>query len=263
MSGILSFQGAQTGSGETDSLDPRTKWFVTFAFVLSVTSFGRYEISRLMPFFLYPVALTAACRVPVRALLRKVLVAFPFVLLVGLFNPLFDRQVLIRTEWFSLSGGWVSFFSITLRSFLAVTAAILLAMTTSFEKLCLGLEKMGVPKVLVTQLQFLFRYLNLLREEALRMVRAHDLRSRGNRPKIRISSAASMIGFLLLRSLDRATRIYRAMLLRGFDGEVRLLQPLHFNWSRDGLYASFWTLYFLAARFVDVPDRLFGWVTGR
>jgi cobalt/nickel transport system permease protein len=250
------------GSGRPDRLDPRAKWLVTFAFVLSVTSFGRYEISRLMPFFLYPIAIAAFYFVPLRSLLGKTLLALPFVLLVGLFNPLFDREVLIRTEWFSLSGGWLSFLSIILRSLLAVTAAILLVMTTPFDRLCLGLERLCVPKVLVTQLQFLHRYMFLLRGEAARMVRAHDLRSRGNRPRIALSSAASMLGLLLLRTLDRATRIHRAMLVRGFDGEVRLLRPLGFSWSRDGVYMLSWFFYFLMARFVNVPGWLFGRVVG-
>lgn len=251
------------GSCSLGGVDPRAKWFVTFAFILVVTSFGKYEISRLTPLVLYPVSVTAVSCVPVGKLLRRVLVALPFVLFVGLFNPLFDRQILFQAGGVSISGGWISFVSITFRSLLAVAAAVVMAMTTPFDRLCLGLEKMGVPRVLVTQLQFLYRYLSLLQEEAVRMVRAHDLRARGNRPKIRLSSAASMIGFLLLRSLDRATRIYRAMLVRGFDGEVRLMRPLRFAWSRDGMFASCWTLYFLAVRFVDVPGRLFGWVFGR
>jgi cobalt/nickel transport system permease protein len=246
-----------------DGVDPRAKWFVTFAFLLVLTSFGRYEISRLTPLALYPICIAAVCCVPLGKLFRKIALALPFVLFVGLFNPLFDREIAYRTSLFAISGGWISFFSITLRALLAVSAAVLLAMTTPFERLCLGLEKMGFPRALVTQLQFLYRYLSLLQEEAVRMIRAHDLRSRGNRPKIRISSAASMIGFLLLRSLDRGTRIYRAMLVRGYDGEVRLMKPLDFAWKRDGMFALFWTMYFLTVRFINVPDRLFGWVFGR
>ena len=144
-----------------------------------------------------------------------------------------------------------------------MTSAVLLVMTTPFERLCHGLEKMWVPRVLVTQLQFLYRYMFLLRGEAGRMVRAHDLRSRGNRPKIALSSASSMIGLLLLRTMDRATRIHRAMLVRGFDGEVRLLSPLRFSWSRDGIFTLSWTLFFLLVRFVNVPEWLFGWVVGQ
>ncbi len=263
MSRDYPFPDSTSGSSRLDRLDPRAKWVVTFAFVLTVTSFGKYEISRLTPLVLYPVVIGAVYGVSLKALFRKTLFALPFVLLVGLFNPLFDRQILVQTEWFSLSGGWISFFSITLRSLLAVTSAVLLVMTSPFEKLCLGLEKMKVPRVLVTQLLFLHRYLFLLKSEAGRMVRAHQLRSRGNRPKIALSSAVSMIGLLLLRTLDRATRIHRAMLVRGFDGEVRLLSSLRFSWLKDGLFTLSWISYFLLVRFQNLPDRLFGWMVGQ
>ncbi len=251
------------GIDQANRPDRRAFWVVTFAFVLTVTSFGKYEISRLTPLFFYPVTIGTLYGVSARALLRKAFFALPFVLLVGLFNPLLDRQVLLEIGGYSLSGGWVSFFSITMRSMLAVTSAILLAMTTPFDRLCLGLEKMRVPRVLVTQLQFLHRYMFLLRGEALRMVRAHDLRAQGNKPRIALSTAGSMIGLLLLRALDRATRVHRAMLVRGFDGEVRVLHPLRFSWSRDGGFALGWILYFVLVRLVNLPEWLFGWVVGR
>jgi cobalt/nickel transport system permease protein len=251
------------GSGRSNRPDPRAFWIVTFAFVLTVTSFGKYEISRLTPLFFYPVAITTLYGVSARSLFRKALFVLPFALLVGLFNPLFDRQALLVVGGYALSGGWVSFFSITMRSLLAVTSAILLVMTTPFDRLCLGLEKMRVPRVLVTQLQFLHRYMFLLRGEALRMVRAHDLRAQGNKPKIALSTAGSMIGLLLLRALDRATRVHRAMLVRGFDGEVRVLQPLRFSWPRDGGFTLAWILFFALVRFVNLPEWLFGWVVGK
>lgn len=258
-----SFSGVTPGSSRVDRLDPRAKWVVTFAFVLTVASFGKYEVSRITPLFLFPVAIMAVSNVPVRSLLGKTLLALPFVLFVGLFNPFFDREVLLNLWGVPITGGWVSFLSITLRSLLAVSSAILLVMTTPFDHLCLGLEKLRVPRILVTQLNFLHRYMFLLRDEAQRMVRAHHLRSVGNKPKIALSTAGSMIGLLLLRALDRATRIHRAMLVRGFDGEVRLIRPLCFSWSRDGAFALCWMSFFLLARFVNLPVGLYGWVVGK
>jgi cobalt/nickel transport system permease protein len=251
------------GSSPANRLDPRACWVVTFAFVVAVTSFGKYEVSRLSPFFLYPVAMAAYYRISLRGLLARVIWAMPFVLLVGLFNPFFDRHVFLDIAGFKLSGGWVSFISITTRSFLAVTSAALLVLIMPFERLCMGLEKLWVPRVLVTQLQMLHRYLSLLRGEALRMVRAHDLRISGRKPKIRLATAGSMIGLLLLRALSRAERVHRAMLVRGFDGEVRMIQPLRFRLSRDGLFILSWFSFFIVARFVNLPQWLSGWVVGK
>jgi cobalt/nickel transport system permease protein len=45
-----------------------------------------------------------------------------------------------------------------------------------------------------------------------------------------------MVGRLLLRALGRAERIHRAMVSRGFDGEVRILHDLSLR-RADGLFA--------------------------
>ncbi|MDD3516299.1 MAG: cobalt ECF transporter T component CbiQ [Aminobacteriaceae bacterium] len=245
------------GSGMVKSLDPRAKILVTLMFVVAVTSFGKYEVSRLMPFALYPAAMAGLSGVSPGRVLKRTLIAAPFILLVGLFNPLFDRAPLLRIGPLVLTGGWMSFFSIIARSFLAVSAAVLLVFTTRFDSLCLGLERLGTPRVFVVQLLFLWRYIVLFMEEARRMVRAHTLRSWGNRPKISPKVFVSMTGTLLLRTLDRAGRVYRAMRARGFEGEIRMLRPLSFSPSRDGLFLLVWGGYFLVCRLVNLPEFLF------
>lgn len=251
------------GAGPIHKLDPRAKSLVVFLFVAAVTSFGKYEVSRLMPFVFYPVAVTALSGVRAGTVVRRTLLAAPFILMVGLFNPLFDREPLLRIGAFVVTGGWLSFLSIMLRAFLAVSAAVLLALTTRFDHLCLGLGKMGVPRVFVTQLQFLYRYIGLLAGEAQRMLRAYDLRSGRRGRKLSLPTYAPMLGTLLLRALDRATRIHRAMRSRGFDGEVRLLRPLSFKIATDGLFILVWGGFFLMCRFVNLPELLFFAATGR
>lgn len=259
---MVSSSSAADGTSSVHRLDPRAKWVVTFLFVLTVTSFGKYDISRLMPLFFYPIAITALSGVPARSVLKRTLLAAPFILMVALFNPLFDRRVLLRLGNLEFSGGWVSFISIVLRSSLAVSSAVLLILTSRFDRLCLGLERMGVPGALVTQLQFLHRYIYLLAGEAQRSVRAHALRCGGNKPKISFLTYGSMTGLLLLKTLDRATRIHQAMQARGFDGEVRVLRPLCFSWRKDGIFVLSWSVFFFIARFFDVPGWIFRTVVG-
>ncbi len=75
-------------------VDARAKTLTTLLFIGFVMSFSRYEVSALTPFFLFPVALMALGRVPPDCLLKKILVASPFALAVGLFNPFFGDQVI-------------------------------------------------------------------------------------------------------------------------------------------------------------------------
>ncbi|MBE0617670.1 MAG: cobalt ECF transporter T component CbiQ, partial [Proteobacteria bacterium] len=162
-------------------LDPRIKLLTTLLFLVSVVSFGKYEISALLPFFLYPVALASAGRIPFGYLSKRLLTVAPFAVLVGIFNPFLDRGTLLHLGELEVSGGWVSFFSIQVRFCLTVGTALVLIAVTSFQGLCAALQRLGVPQVLTVQLLFLYRYLFVLGEEAVRLVRARALRSFGGR----------------------------------------------------------------------------------
>ena len=113
-------------------LDPRAKLVTTAVFIVAVVSFGRHEVSALLPFFLYPAALLAWGELPAGLLLKRLLLALPFAVLVGIFNPLLDRQVLLHLGPLAISGGWFSFFSILLRCLLTVGAALILIASTGF-----------------------------------------------------------------------------------------------------------------------------------
>jgi len=204
-------------------IDPRVKILVSFAFVIFVVSFPKYEISALFPFFLYPVFLLTAGNIPIKAIAKKVLFVSPFALFVGIFNPLIDTETLITPLGIAISGGWVSFLSILVKFVLTVSSALLLIAVTSFPGLCEALERMKLPKVFVIQLLFLYRYLFVLLEESLRMIRARDARSFGSRGK-EIKTFIRLISVLLIRSIERAERIFRAMLARGFRGEIKVLK---------------------------------------
>jgi len=204
-------------------LDPRVKILVSFAFVLFVVSFPKYELSALFPFFLYPVFLLTAGNIPLKVIAKKVLFVSPFALFVGIFNPLLDTQTLITPLGIAVSGGWISFFSILIKFVLTVSSALLLVAVTSFPGICAALEKLKFPKVFVVQLLFLYRYLFVLLEESLRMIRARDARSFEGRGK-EIKTFIRLISVLLIRSIERAERIFRAMLSRGFRGEIKVLK---------------------------------------
>jgi cobalt/nickel transport system permease protein len=235
-------------------LDPRAKVVATMLFAVAVVSFPRYEILSLFPFFLFPVLLAAFADIPAGFLARKVVAVSPFAVFVGLFNPLFDPGTVAITPGVSVSAGWFSFASILVKFALTVTCALLLVATTSFPGICRGLRRLGVPALFVSQLLFLYRYLFVLMEEAMRVVRARDLRAFGNRgtgARIFVRIA----GTLFLRTVERSERIYGAMLARGFQGEVPSMRQEAFRAS-DALFVSGTGCLFALCRLVPVPDAL-------
>lgn len=239
------------GDTPVHRLDPRAKLLTTLAFLLCVVSFGKYEVAALLPFLVFPVALVALAELPAGYLLGKLLVVAPFAVLVGAANPFFDPAPLVRVGPLTLSGGWVSYASILLRFVLTVSAALVLIATTSFHGVCVGLQRLGLPEVMAVQLLLLYRYLFVLTDEGLRLVRARALRSFGRRGSgIRVYG--SLVGHLLLRTLDRARRIHGAMLARGFHGRFHSSSPLHIGMA-EVRFTVGWCSLFLLFRLVNVP----------
>ena len=240
-------------------LDPRAKLLTTLVFVVAVASFGKYEISALLPFFLYPVSLIALGDLPAGYLAKKLLLVAPFAFFIGVFNPLLDREILVALGPIEISGGWISFASILLRFVLTVGAALILIATTSFPGVCMALERLGAPKVFAVQLLLLHRYLFVLVDEGVRLVRARALRSFGKRG-MGMTVFGHLAGQLLLRTLERARRIHLAMLCRGFDGDIRMLRP-----SRIGppeiVFTLGWSAAFILMRFYNLPRFLGGLLT--
>lgn len=204
-------------------LDPRAKVVGTMLFLLTVISFPKYEIAALAPFFLYPALLVAVGEIPVRFIIKKMVVVSPFAIFIGIFNPLLDTREAAVLFGLSLSAGWISFVSILVKFTLTISAALLLIATTSFTGVCHALRRLGCPALFVSQLLFLYRYLFVLMEETMRIIRARDLRSFGKRG-LGLRVFARLIGVLFLRTVDRAERVYYAMLSRGFRGDMPALR---------------------------------------
>jgi cobalt/nickel transport system permease protein len=86
------------------------------------------------------------------------------------------------------------------------------------------------------------------------MLHSLELRSAGPQ-SLRLRVYGSLVGHLLLRSMDRADRVYRAMVARGFDGEIRILRQTSFRWT-DWAFVCGWTAFFAIARMWNLADDI-------
>jgi cobalt/nickel transport system permease protein len=246
----------QLAAGDTiiHLLDPRAKVMVTVFFIITVISFGRYELTALLPFFIFPVVLIALGNLPPYDIAKRVAIVIPFAVMVGIFNPLLDRHLLLHTGTLGISGGWVSFGSLLIRAVLSVAATVTLIGVTGFPAICSALEAMGVPQAFTIQMLFLYRYIFVLTEEGSRASRARDLRSFG--PKGRgIKSHGSMLGHLLLRTWQRAERIHAAMLARGFTGKFHNRRCYRFG-REETIFILGWSLLFIFMRLENASELI-------
>jgi cobalt/nickel transport system permease protein len=248
-----SLERLATQPSALSKLDPRAKILATLGFVLTVVSFHRTSVADLLPLAAFPVLLAALGNIPWRMIGRSVLLASPFAVMLGMFNPLLDQQTVLTVAGVPVSGGWLSFVSILIRFVLTVSAGLMLLASTGFQPLCSGLSRLGLPQVFTTQLLLLHRYALVLAGEAARMSLARELRANG-RP-LRLAIYGPLLGHLLLRALQRAQRVHQAMLSRGFDGA--LPHAAHQPWQRrDTLFLSVCLLGFVLARQLDLAHRL-------
>lgn len=112
--------------------------------------------------------------------------------------------------------GTTIFLSIVAKSTLCLFTVILLSNTTPFEDLLRSLSRIGVPRILITILALMYRYLFVLIDEGERLARARMSRTFTTNRVRRWQALASLIGQLFVRSTERAERIYAAMTARGW-----------------------------------------------
>ena len=197
-------------------LHPVAKVFATLAFLIAVLSFGRYEIGRLIPFIFYPAIMMASAEIPYGMLHRRAAFALPFALFAGISNLFFDTGTAGVIGGIAISFGAISFASILLKTYLCVMAALILVAATPMRRLTEALRALHVPRIFITVFEMTYRYLGTLFGEASGLRTAYLLRS-AQQKGVEFQHMGSFIGSLLVRSMDRAERVYHAMQCRGYS----------------------------------------------
>jgi cobalt/nickel transport system permease protein len=240
-------------------LHPLVKLLTTLIYLTVVISFGKYEIYSLLPFVFYPILVFALAELPVAPILKRILLIEPFIIGIGILNPIIDHNTIVFSG-FIISRGWITFLSIFIKYNLTVVVSVLLISTTGIDKLATALRMLKIPKIFVLQILLTYRYISVLIEELYTMQRAYLLRA----PKqhgINHSVWGSFAGQLIIRTFERAQRVYQSMSLRGFTGEYNTgdISKLCF---KDLVYLLIWSLFFIIARIYNLPMLIGSFFTG-
>lgn len=214
---IHSLEALQAERTLFTALHPLAKLIVTVGYILVLMSFGKYDLAGLLAMLIYPLLGFHLGKLSWREGLWRLRFVLPIVGFVGIANPFFDKQSILLGS-ISVQAGFLSFLTLMLKGVLAVLASYLLIATTRIEQLCYALRLLCLPRLLVTLFLFIYRYIILLLEEAERISQAYALRA-PRQQGLSIKVWGSLVGHFLLRSVDRATSLYAAMLLRGYRGE--------------------------------------------
>ena len=242
------------------SLNAGAKLLSTVFYIIIVMSFDKYDLSGLIPMVIWPVLLYQISGIPVRTCFYKLRIVLPLVMAVGLFNPFFDKEIMLQIGNIGISGGVISMLTLMLKGVFCLMASFLLVATTPFDSLCAALRKMRVPSMLVTLLLLTYRYVGVMTEELAVMTDAYHLRAPGQKG-IHISAWGSFLGQLLLRSMDRAQELYSSMLLRGYHDHFHYAPVKPFG-ARDAVYMALSIMFFILLRYCNVAELLGGLFVG-
>ncbi|MBN1535544.1 MAG: cobalt ECF transporter T component CbiQ [Anaerolineales bacterium] len=221
-------------------LDPRVKLVLSLAFILTtaIIPHGAWPVYIFLLAIIFSIVILS--RLGFIFVLKRSALALPFVL--AAFPVIFtiqgdplasfnigNWQLIISLQ------GVERLLSITLKSWISIQTAIVLASSTRFPDLLMAMRAIHIPRLLVAIFGLMWRYLFVMADEALRLLRARLARSgdtglsdkkSGGSLAWRAHVTGGMAGSLFLRALERSDRIYNAMISRGYDGDVRTLpQP--------------------------------------
>jgi cobalt/nickel transport system permease protein len=222
--------------------DPRAKILLLLAFLIAVATTPRISLASVLCYACVLLVGISLGRLPAGAILARAAVVLPFSATFALLSILAgDRERAL---------------ALLVKSYFSALAVLLLAAVTPLPKLLRGLESLGAPRILTLVVQFLYRYLFVISEQAQHMRLAALCRGLGSRARGRgrmgFQAAAGAVAVLFARSYARAQGIHRAMLARGFQGRTELLSAPHIG-TVDGLFLFFGLVLLLGLRlFLEV-----------
>ncbi len=226
------------GASLVHRLDPRGKIVVAALFAILIATATTYAAALvgLALALLY----LALARLPLRKVLIRLLMVNSFIFFLWLILPLtYPGDPLWRFGPLSATREGLVFTGlITLKSNAIIIGLIALLATVPVVTLGQALHQMRVPDKLSHLLLFTYRYIYVFEQEYRRLVQA--MKIRGFRPRTNLHtyrSYAYLAAMLLVRSFDRAERVFQAMLCRGFNGTFYSLRT--FSWQRrDHLFLA-------------------------
>lgn len=249
IAGILNFfqesmisEGFAKRSGFLQSIDPRVK-LVSFLVVIFAVSLTR-DVEIIFVVYLLTLLLAYLSKIGILFFIKRVWVFVPIfagiivlpiifnvfmpgdnlVTLATLGDGTYVGPILLPSTIYITKQGTMSAITFILRVATCVSIAVLLVLTTKRDVLFKSLRSLRVPKVYVLTLDMCYRYIFLLMDAVRDFYTAKKSRTITTLPMREEQKwVAGRIGYVLVKSLDTSERVHKAMISRGFDGDVKLM----------------------------------------
>ena len=227
------------GNSVIHQLDPRIRlaFTILYAFVVALS----YQFSVLVMAMAISSAMIVFSQVGITEVFKRIIWVNALIFLLWLLLPFtFKGEILMRIGSLAIyRPGVVLAAQITLKSNAILLAFIALIATMSFATVGHALFRLRVPEKIVHLLLMTYRYVFVIEQEYLRLIRATKIR--GFRPGTNANTYRTysyVVGMLFVRAAARAERVHQAMLCRGFKGKFYSLQEFQMG-SASWVFALF------------------------
>lgn len=235
-----------------NNIHPLIKLVLTIFYISLTVTINKYNIAIIIGMSIYPISIFIIADISLKEALKRISLALPFLFFMGILNLFFDKEVALTINKISIPRGTVSMITLILKGFLTLLASYLLIVTTTIEKICYAMHKLHIPDIFIIEVMFIYRYITVLLKEVSRITDAYSLRA----PKqkgINYRTWGSLVGQLLLRSMDKANSIYESMCLRGYSGKFYCYYIIKYS-IKDYLYLFIWLSILIIIRFLPLLE---------
>ena len=223
---------------------------INIVFIVSIAK-GRYAVMALFGFL--ALLVMVLFRPDYRKLPRRIFTVFLYPLFVSIFIPFINPGNILASldlRLFTITvtdNGLTTFITVLIKSFLSILLVSSLMLSTDEKELFYGLRKIKVPRIMVSIMFLMYRYIFLIREESRIGQMAINARVFKRSHYAVNRKITYLMGNLFIKSFDRAENIYRSMESRGFTGE--------FHITRKTAKSSNLNIVFLLA-FIIIPASI-------
>ena len=242
---LSKIQEMQQRSHWMNELHPLGKLLVSVLYIVLVASINKYDIVILILMSVYLMFIFVIGDLSFRDGIYRMRLVLPLVIFVGIFNPFFDKTVLFYIGKIGITTGMLSMLTLVIKGVYTVLAAYSLIITTSIDDICYAFGCIKMPKIMILVIMLIYRYFGVMAEEAGRITTAYSLRAPSQKG-IQYSAWGTLVGQWLLRSMDRAERVYESMLLRGFKGDFNTVKKK--VKKTDIIFPVVWIVIFILIR---------------
>lgn len=193
------------------------------AFVLGVVATPREAMWAFGIHAFLLLAVVVYAELPISFVLRRMTIEVPFVAF-ALFLPFLGGgpQTEVLGLGLSIEGLWGAW-NILAKATLGVGASVTLIATTEIPDLLHGFDRLRVPKLFTAIAGFMIRYLDVIAGELQRTRTAMTARGHDPRWLWQAAPLATAAGSLFVRSYERGERVHQAMVARGYDGRMPMI----------------------------------------